>query len=171
VLLAESYSSPLAVQFAATNPPNLKALILCTGFVTSPVRGWRRFTASFLTSILFRLPLPAIFANYFLLGPDPPKGLLAAVRSALSTVKPAVLSARLRAILNCDARAELACISVPILYLQATQDRLIPASSLEEMQHIKPQVTVAKIPGPHLLLQREPETAAQSIANFIRQLG
>jgi pimeloyl-ACP methyl ester carboxylesterase len=171
VLVAESFSSPLAVQFAAMNPPNLKALIICAGFVSSPAQGWRRVAASLLAPVLFRLPLPGIFAKYFLLGSDPPEALLAAVRSAISAVRPTVLSARLRAILACDARAELARIDVPILYLQATHDRLVPASALEEIQRINPRAAVAKIPGPHLLLQCEPETAAQSISMFIETLG
>jgi pimeloyl-ACP methyl ester carboxylesterase len=170
VLVAESFSSPLAVQFAAMNPPNLKALILCAGFVTGPASGWMRFAASLLAPVVFRLPLPGIFAKYFLLGADPPKTLLAAVRSAISTVRPTVLSARLHAVLTCDARAELSRINVPIVYLQAAHDRLVPASALEEILRINPRTTVVKIPGPHLLLQCEPQKAAGSIATFIEQL-
>jgi pimeloyl-ACP methyl ester carboxylesterase len=171
VLVAESFSSPLAVQFAALNPPNLKALIICAGFVTSPAEGWRRLAASLLAPVLFRLPLPRICAKYFLLGTNPPEALLTAVRSALSAVRPTVLSARLRAILACDARAALARINVPILYLQAAHDRLVPASALEEIQRINPRTAVVKIPGPHLLLQCEPEKATASIAVFIETLG
>ena len=41
-LLAESFSTPLAIQFAATHPQNLKGLILAAGFASSPVGGLRR---------------------------------------------------------------------------------------------------------------------------------
>jgi pimeloyl-ACP methyl ester carboxylesterase len=56
VLLAESYSTPLAIQFAATDPPNLKGLILCAGFAASPIRGWRKLLAWVIAPLVFRLP-------------------------------------------------------------------------------------------------------------------
>jgi pimeloyl-ACP methyl ester carboxylesterase len=43
VLLAESYSTPLAIKYAASNPDNLQGLVFCAGFAKSPIRGWRRF--------------------------------------------------------------------------------------------------------------------------------
>jgi pimeloyl-[acyl-carrier protein] methyl ester esterase len=45
VLVAESFSTPLAIQYAATNPPDLRGLVICAGFVTTPLQGWRRFLA------------------------------------------------------------------------------------------------------------------------------
>src|SRR5450432_4527597 len=39
VLLAESFSSPLALGFTASKPPNLAALIICAGFVSRPLGG------------------------------------------------------------------------------------------------------------------------------------
>src|SRR5580692_9853251 len=54
VLLAESFSTPLAIQCAAANPPNLKALVICAGFARSPARGPLRFVASHLAPHLFR---------------------------------------------------------------------------------------------------------------------
>src|ERR1700730_1178460 len=40
VLLAESFSTPLAVDFAASNPSNLAALVICAGFVFKPLADW-----------------------------------------------------------------------------------------------------------------------------------
>ena len=40
VLVAESFSTPLAIWYAATNPPNLVAVVICAGFVGRPVGGW-----------------------------------------------------------------------------------------------------------------------------------
>ena len=169
VLVAESFSTPLAIQFAATNPPNLKGLVLCAGFATSPVRGWLRFLGSFLSPLLFRVGLPEFAARFWLVGSDASPALLFAVYTAISSVKPKVLSARLRAVLGCDARKELTQVEVPILYLQAKQDRLVPASCLDEIRRIKPQAEVAAIDGPHLLLQREPKLTAEIVSRFVHQ--
>lgn len=171
VLVAESFSTPLAIQYSATNPPNLKGLVLCAGFASSPVRSWLRFAGSLLSPFFFRMRLPGFAASLLLVGPKASSRLLFAVDSAISSVQPKVLSARLRAALDCDVRAELNRINVPILYIRATQDRLIPASCLEEIRQIKPLTSVAEIHGPHLLFQREPQQTAEIIARFVSRLA
>jgi pimeloyl-ACP methyl ester carboxylesterase len=170
VLLAESYSTPLAIQYAATNPPNLRALILCAGFATSPIRGWRRSIALFIAPIAFRIPLPKIAVPHFLVGPGAPESLLTAVRAAIREVKPRVLAARLRQVLTVDARNKLEKVSVPILYIQAQQDHLVGQSSLEEIKGIRPQIEVARIEGPHLIIQREPQQCADIVTKFLGRL-
>ena len=171
VILAESFSTPLAVQYAATHPPNLKGVVLCAGFVSSPVRGWRRFACSLLAPIAFLFPLSRLSAELFLVGRDAPHSLLTTVRSAISSARPKVLSGRLRCILACDVRNELVQITAPILYIQAQHDRLVHSPCLEEIRRIKPQVEVATIAGPHLILQREPQKAAAEVARFVQTLA
>jgi pimeloyl-[acyl-carrier protein] methyl ester esterase len=170
-LLAESYSTPVAIQFAATRPPNLKGLILCAGFATSPIRGWRKLLTSLIPPLAFRLPLPKIAMSRFLLGADAPESLHASVRAAIRSVKPAVLTERLRQILEVDARPALSQISVPILYIQDSQDRLVNSSSFAEIHAIKPQTKIVRIDGPHLIVQREPAQCAEAVAEFIETVG
>jgi pimeloyl-[acyl-carrier protein] methyl ester esterase len=124
VLLAESFSTPVAIDYAAAQPPNLKALIICAGFASSPVHGLRRIVVSLLSPLLVAATPPEWAVRYWLLGQHPPRPLLVAVRKAISSVKPRVLAGRLRAILGCDARAALGQTKVPILYLQGIDDRL-----------------------------------------------
>jgi pimeloyl-[acyl-carrier protein] methyl ester esterase len=121
MLVAESFSTPLAIQYAASNPVNLEGLVLCAGFATSPVRGWRRLLGWLLSPLVFRVPLPNLAAKLWLVGPDAPPSLLATVRAAVSSVQPRVLAARLRAVLGCDVRAELCRVAAPVLYIQAKQ--------------------------------------------------
>jgi len=171
VLVAESFSTPPAILFAATNPPNLRGLILCAGFATSPVRGWGKLLAALIAPLAFRLPLPKAALAHFLLGKQAPESLHASVRAAIRSVEPAVFAARLLQTLKADVRAELAKVAVPILYIRAGQDRLVPTSCLEEIQRIKPQTEVVKIDGPHLILQREPRRAAEAVARFLQRLA
>jgi len=170
VLVAESFSTPLAAQLAATQPPNLKGIVLCAGFATSPVRGWLRSLCLLLAPAPFNVSLPEFAVRYWLAGSNVSPRLIAAVQTAISSVKPAVLSARFRAVLACDVRAELGKIAVPILYLQAEQDRVVNKSCLEEIRRIKPQTALTVIAGPHLLFQREPQLTADVVTEFIRQL-
>ena len=169
VLLAESFSTPLAIRYAATNLPNLRGLILCAGFVASPLRGWRRLLALMAAPIVFRLPMPDLFLR-FLVGEDASLNMQAEVRKAISAVKPKVLASRLHAVLACDESAELVQVKMPILYLQASQDRLVPASSHDEIRQISPQMEILFIAGPHLLIQREPRMTAEAVARFVGRL-
>jgi pimeloyl-ACP methyl ester carboxylesterase len=97
--------------------------------------------------------------------------LLASVRRAISSVKHRVLATRMRSILACDARQELGQIDVPILYIQAIHDRLVPALCFEEILKTKPQVSLVRISAPHFILQREPQRAAEAVLRFSRELS
>ena len=168
IIIAESFSVPIALHYAASRPLKLKALIICAGFAVSPVQGWKRFLISLLAPIMFRITLPKLAARYWLIGPGAPTSLLLAVRAALASVKPQVLAARLHSVLACEARSELARVDVPILYLQAKQDNLVKTDSLDCIRLYKPQVEVVEIDGPHLMLQREPRRCAEATVKFVR---
>jgi pimeloyl-ACP methyl ester carboxylesterase len=170
VLLAESFSTPLAIECAAANPPNLKALVICAGFARRPARGPLRFAASLLAPLLFRFRVPNFALELLLVGREVPPSLLNEVRAAISSVQPEVLSGRLRVVLRCDVRPALRKVSIPILYIQAGQDRLVPASCLREIRQIQPGTEAVVVDGPHLILQREPRRVAEVVKRFVRQL-
>jgi pimeloyl-[acyl-carrier protein] methyl ester esterase len=171
ILIAESFSTPLAIQFAAKHPPNLKGVILCAGFATSPLKGWRKRAVSLAAAGLMRLPLPNAVMRCLLVGQEATPELCSSVRAAISTVSSETLTTRLRQVLTCDVRAELVSITVPLLYLQATNDRLVKASNSEEIRRKKPDTKFVSIAGPHMLLQRQPQKAAAFITSFIQELS
>jgi pimeloyl-ACP methyl ester carboxylesterase len=170
VLLAESFSTPLALEHAASNPPNLTAVIICAGFVSKPLLSWSRVAKAIARPWLFSLRAPDSILEYFLVGGDAPRALLQGLRQVLRSVSPEVLSARVREALNCDARNALARITVPLLYIHPTQDKLLAQSCIDEMKRIKPDLFIAHVIGPHLLLQREPEKVANVVSKFLREI-
>ena len=170
VLLAESFSTPLAIQIAAGNPAGLKALVLVAGFATNPSYPWLPWFGSLLLPGRMRLRLPDLVVRRALLGPAASHDFLNDVRKALLSMSPEVFSSRLDSIFSCDSRKALKEVNVPTLYLQATKDRVVPTRCLDEILTAKADVRVARIDGPHLLLQREPRQAAGVVTNFIQQL-
>lgn len=170
VLVAESFSTPLAVWYAATNPRNLDAVVICAGFVGSPVHAWSGIVKAMLTPWLFRLRPPRFILEYFLLGRNTPPELLTKLRRTLRRVGPGVLSGRVREALHCDARDDLRRTTVPLLYLEATYDRLLSSSCEKEFSHLRPDIQFSSVPAPHLLLQREPQKAATIMMAFFRSL-
>jgi pimeloyl-[acyl-carrier protein] methyl ester esterase len=170
ILLAESFSTPLAIQFAATNPPNLKGLILCAGFATSPVRGAIRFLAPYLAPVLPFLPA-GVAGAIMVSGSHAPDSILGRLRGAIDSVRPAVLVDRVQSVLACDVLDDLRRVTVPILYMQAAHDRLVSPVCLEEMRRVKPEIEVAVLNGAHVLLQLMPRQSAEVVANFARRVG
>ena len=73
--------------------------------------------------------------------------------------------------LNCDARNALARTKVPLLYVQAMQDKLLADSCVNEMKEMKPEMLIAQLVGPHLLLQREPQKVASIVSTYLQKVG
>ena len=167
VLLAESFSTPLAVSHAATNPPNLTGLVICVGFVSNPRPNWSSVLKAVAKPWLFKVRAPDPVLKYLLVGEKAPHALIQKVRRVLQDCSPKVLSARFQEVFDTDARDDLARTTVPLMYLEAMHDKLLPASCRNEILRIRPDTILKRIPAPHLLLQREPQKAASAIAAFI----
>jgi pimeloyl-[acyl-carrier protein] methyl ester esterase len=169
VLLAESFSTPIAILCAARPDANLRGLILCAGFAHSPVPKWLSPLATLLRPA-FCIPLPDAVSRWLLLGNNVNSHLLLGVRNAVASVKSEVLTHRLRAIIQCDVRRELGSTSVPLLYIRGIEDRLIGLRSVEKIRSVRPDILLAEVDAPHLILQRRPGESAEIVRAFVRQL-
>ncbi|MBK6809684.1 MAG: alpha/beta hydrolase [Sandaracinaceae bacterium] len=167
VLVAESFSGPIALRAAATQPRGLRALVLCASFAEAPVRvpAW---LTPFVRPGLMRMSPFALQAPV-MLGMSAPASLRALLAEALAAVSPEVLAHRARELLRVDASEALSALHVPLLYLRATRDRLVSARSRDHLLHHCPDATVADIQGPHLLMQAQPEACWQAIEAFLRE--
>lgn len=167
VLIAESFSGPVAIAVAARHPAKIRCLVLCATFAVSPFRSLLS-AVGFVPARLFRpnLLLPTM-VDYFCFS-----GTSVSVRPSpvaiLSTVPPAIMRARLACLAKTDVRALLPRIATPTLYLRASTDRIVSARLSRELTSQLPNVTVAEINGPHLLLQARPSECAAAITTFIR---
>jgi pimeloyl-[acyl-carrier protein] methyl ester esterase len=170
VLLAESFSTPLSIQFAAANPPHLRGLILCAGFATSPLRGFVSTLARYLAPALPLIPA-RIAGAIMVSGSHAPNSILGRLRAAIDSVRPEVLVDRVRSVLTCNALDDLRRVTVPILYLQAAHDRLVNPVCVEEMRSAKPGMEVVTLNGAHILLQLMPRESAEVVDAFIRRLS
>jgi pimeloyl-ACP methyl ester carboxylesterase len=170
VIVAESFSTPLAIQFVAANPPNLKGLVLCAGFATSPVRGVLRLLGRRLAPLLPFVPA-GVAGAIMVSGRHASQSTLGRLRAAINSVSPAVFVDRVHFVLACNVLEELRRIEVPVLYMQATHDRLVNPVCLEEMRQAKPEMEVVVLDGPHVLLQLMPQQSAEVVTGFVRRLS
>ncbi|HEV8629505.1 MAG TPA: alpha/beta hydrolase [Thermoanaerobaculia bacterium] len=163
ILLAESFSGPLAIRLAATQPPGLVGLVLvATAAKWSRLR-WLREAP--LTS-LFGLAAPPSTLRWLLLGDEAPTELVVAAQRAISSVRPDVLASRVRELAAADVTEDLAKVKVPILYLQARQDRIARGAERRSIEGVHPLVDAQVLDGPHFLLQTAPDAVWQLLAAF-----
>ena len=168
VILGESFSGPIAVSLAASCSPQLKCLVLCCTFVRNP-----RPVFSVLKPFVGVLPVafaPVHFLIYLLLGRSSTVALRTALTQALAQVSPSALRTRLRGVLSVDVSAKLAEVNVPVLYLRASQDRLVPQTASKLVSQLCPRAEVVQLEAPHFLLQAVPSEAARIVAAFVREI-
>lgn len=169
VVLAESFSGPLAVLLAASEPRGLRGVVLSASFIRCPLSGPWRWVLARARPIWFRLA-PKWPARRFLFGRHGNDRLDRLLARALAMVSPETMSARVRAIAGVDVTTELRTCRLPLLYLIAKEDRVVGPKCLARIQTEKPDTQVVELAGPHLLLQACPQEAMDQIAKFARRV-
>ena len=168
VILGESFSGPIAVSIAASRPEGLIGLILCATFIRNP-RPFFGPMRHFASALPVKLA-PLWVLNEALLGRFSNPRLRSVLAEAMSQVSAEALRSRLRAVLSVNVSAKLKAIDVPLLYLLAKHDQVVPVSALEKIRQVFPATQVAPIDAPHFLLQAAPNDAVTAVSNFIRAL-
>lgn len=164
VLLAESFSTPLAMRMAARASTRIKALVLVAGYCANPQPsglGWLPLRP------LFALKPPLVFLKQFLTGVSVSQELLDRLNAAIRQVPAATLAERVRVAL---ALRETDCPDLgdlPVLLLQAQQDRVIPWEAQSQLERHFPDATCHWVNGPHLLMQTCGQECRNAVLRFL----
>jgi pimeloyl-[acyl-carrier protein] methyl ester esterase len=167
ILLGESFAGPLATMIAASNPPNLVALILCVTFARNPHPLLPLATAALKPLPAFRVPYFIQHRNIF--GKFSSAPLRAKLRSIRGRVSAKTLKARLECVARVDVTEKLRTVKVPILDLRAIDDRVVSGASGDYIRKILPGVATADLDSPHVMLQAVPHEALAAIKKFVSE--
>lgn len=165
VLIGESFSGPVAIALAASKPPGLIGLVLCCTFARNP-----RPLLAPLKPLVGMLPMWSCLTPLiapFLLGFGAPAALRQALRGALDKVPPARLRLRLKEVMAVDYTERACTIKVPVLYLQASRDWIVPVSAARLLASLCRDWRLVALPGPHLLLQASPFHSSTVVRDFV----
>lgn len=168
VLLAESFSGPIAISIAAARAPGLAGVILSASFARNP-----RPLMSVLRPLPGVLPLkhvPVRLLGVFLLGRFATPARRRELGRTLAAVSLSALRSRARAVLDVDVTPILGRLRVPLLYLRATEDRVVPPACGQAIVQAAPQARIIEIEAPHFLLETAPAPAAAAIKEFTAAL-
>jgi pimeloyl-ACP methyl ester carboxylesterase len=165
ILLAESFSGPIAIEFAAANPDRVKALILCVTFVQPPVPRVLCYLATI--PVLLRCPLPTLGIRMFLSGFRAPWAVVRELRREVNRIRPWTLAHRIRQAAWIDTREALARCGMPILCLAGKRDRLVGPRSIRRIRRVRADIPIHMLDGPHVLLQTKPAECWAVISPFL----
>jgi pimeloyl-ACP methyl ester carboxylesterase len=168
IILAESFSGPVAIVLVGSGQLKAKCLILCSTFAKSPRPVFFKLLSYFPLELLIKLPLPMFVFKHMVEGGEEPAELFFAMWQRVKALVPAkILAHRLKVIGQVDVRGYLPKLTIPCFYIQATSDRSVPPSSLFDFVELVPDLRVKRIRGPHFILQAQPQASLNAIQNFV----
>jgi pimeloyl-ACP methyl ester carboxylesterase len=167
VLVAESFSGPVALALCARHSANIKSLVLCATFAQSPFRSLLRLTPFAPNALLGPSPIQPLMLRHACLNGERDSRLLERAVSVLRSVPVSTMHARLCTLATVDVRSLVPSVRVPVLYLRATRDRVVHPRLGRALTDNLSKVTVQEIEGPHLLLQARPRECADAIMRFV----
>jgi pimeloyl-ACP methyl ester carboxylesterase len=159
VIVAESFGGPLAVLLAAQAKHPPKGLILAASFGRSPFPMMGMLLSTMRSTLL---DPPGGLILSLLLRPDD-RELAMRVHAAIKALPPEVVMARVKAVLSCNVEKALAALSMPILYIQGAQDKLISDACGQRLKLTARHVKIARIDRPHFVLQYDAEATVREV--------
>jgi len=165
VLLAESFSGPIAISIAARRPIGLAALVLVCTFVRLPIA-----IPKWIARLISHAPIESLsiaLGARFALGRFSTKRTRIELQRTASALSTTTLRRRLQSIIGVDVASQMGQINVPVLYLRARNDRVVSRASSDEILRLCPGASVSEIDGPHFLLFCKPAECAEAVRAFI----
>ena len=164
-IIAESFSSPIAIRLAAAFPDTIQAVVIAGGFCSSPAPSFLRFAP---LRAIFSFPPPKKLIRYFLLDRESDDSLLEEVKKSTSQLPAKSFAQRVRAILTLN-RSDFQLIhDTPVLVLQASRDQVIDSKTQQSIEQVAPNARVHWIDAPHLIFQQKPVHCAKLITHFLK---
>jgi pimeloyl-ACP methyl ester carboxylesterase len=171
VLLAESFSGPVAVRLAAERPRGLVALVLAATFLHRPLNPLLHPIRGLVGARALGMPMPGPVIRHFMAGQDAPDAVVIEVQRAVAAVSAEVLAHRSAEALRVDVREAFAHVDAPVLFLAPTRDRLIRTDAHGDVSAVRPDAEIVHLAGPHMILQRCPHASLSRIEEFLARGG
>lgn len=166
IVIAESYAGPLSILIAQQKLPHLSAIIFAASFANRP-NFVPKPMSSLAKIISFSSPLIQKISRPMLFGKWGKSSLYKAMQNALNKVSHDVLLQRIYDLMHVNELPVLKNLTLPMLYIKPTSDRLVTKQASKAMKKANPSIDMIEIDGPHFILQCQPKKCAKIVKNFI----
>lgn len=166
VIIAESFSGPLALRLAKRFPDSVQSLVLAASFCASPTSP--NLALLPLRPLLMLSP-PRRTLRHFLIGDEASEQQVTELKKIVSKIPSKVLTQRIRAILSLQPSDSPCLKNLPMLILQAADDNMVPWETQNQLRMRYDHATTHWLDGPHLILQSASAECASLIKEFAEQ--
>lgn len=167
IIIAESFSGPIAARLAQLKIQNLKAIIFVATFLSSPNKNLLSVARRLPIKLLIKFPLADLFIKKLFLGNKADPSLLNKFKTIVNHVPTEVLKQRMNTMQ--ELKPQTFTSSIPTLYIQADKDRLVSNSRGLEFQKCFESLEFHQVNGPHFILQSQPQECAKAMVIFLNQ--
>jgi pimeloyl-[acyl-carrier protein] methyl ester esterase len=165
-VLGWSFAGPLALMLAAAEPNKVRGVILASTFVRPPRRIFARFRWAAVTPTVWMIRAGKRLPVWLFRGPA--DRLRQDKTETWKRVGTGMIAARIRTLLDVDARALLRDCPHRVLCVAGSHDRIVPHHNVEEIVRVQPSASVRLIAGHHFAIYTNPNAVADAIAEFMR---
>jgi len=163
ILVGESFSGYIAYQVSLCKPKNLKLVVFVATFLESPRPFLLALFRFFPRRLVLSVPTTTYIMKYIFFGLAVNKVLIELFRDSMNQVSPKILSYRLEEISKLPSTYRYS--EVKSIYIQATNDKLVPKKCVESFRKSFKNIIVIPIEGSHFILQSNPSACAEVIIN------
>ena len=165
-VLGWSFAGPLALMSAVAEPGKVQGVILASTFVRPPRRIFAQLRWAAVTPTVWMIRAGKRLPVW--LFRDSTDRLRQDKTETWKRVGTGMIAARIRTLLNVDARNLLRDCPHRVLCIAGSHDRIVPHHNVEEIVRLQPSAVVRLIAGRHFAIYTNPNAAADAITEYIR---
>ena len=166
IILAESFSGLVALMLLEKLSVHPRGIIFGMCFVEPPFKVLLRVVSHLPIGSIPWAHIPERVYKKICLRKCATSDQTKNLRKVFSMLTPRVIAHRLKLILTFRAPQKSQNWRVPCVYIQATQDYLVPDKAAFWFSQNFEEFSLKKIPGPHFLMQSHAEQCAKFILDF-----
>jgi len=163
ILVAESFSGPIAYQLLQRKLSCLHSVIFVATFLESPRPLLSRLSTLFSPNQIRMMP--DFMIKSFLLGRSANNEMLRLFKESLKKVSPEVLSFRLKELSTLNQSQNEVAGKTKATYIQASNDNLVLKKSLNDFKKVFSELEIFEVKGSHFILQTNPQACAKIICD------
>jgi pimeloyl-[acyl-carrier protein] methyl ester esterase len=161
IIVAESFSGPIAALLTEKSLANLKGIVFVATFLSCPMPVLVSLAKRFPLKSLLNIPFAKALISRYLLA-DFNYSIFSA---AIKEVPNSILKERLSSIRSLNMKEIHS--KLPSIYISAKSDCLISSSQIGLFQKSFPNLQVEYVQGKHFLLQSNPKSCSEIIRKFV----
>lgn len=164
IIIAESFSGPIAAMIAQENSSQMKGAIFVATFLSPPKKMLLFFARILPLKIFLYAPLSRHFLRSMFFGKDADDALIKLFIDIIKTVPSSIIKQRLASVSALKTKSFKN--EMPAIYIRALSDKFVSEQKMLAFKNYFPNIKFKGLDVEHFLLQSKPNEVAIVIEEF-----